>query len=89
MADMDIAIEHITPAESGSVAFDVWFRISRLLNRVIALYRPPHSVIPLSGLDSDFPSFEQVIHEMHAWQLLHLPSVRGARIDSVDIHLFY
>ncbi len=69
MADMDIAIEHITPAESGSVAFDVWFRISRLLNRVIALYRPPHSVIPPSGLDSDFPSFEQVIHEMHAWQL--------------------
>ncbi|KAL3965647.1 hypothetical protein ACCO45_002651 [Purpureocillium lilacinum] len=52
MADMDIAIEHITPAESGSVAFDVWF-----------LSYPP------SGLDSDFPSFEQVIHEMHAWQL--------------------
>lgn len=69
MSDMDIAIDYIAPEETGSVAFDVWFRIAKLLNKVIGLYRPAKDKSPISGLDSDFPMFEQIIDEMKAWKL--------------------
>lgn len=68
MSDIDIAIPDLTPEESGSVAFDVWFRITKILNEVIGLYRPK-AVDAVSGWDSTFPGFEQIMDEMQAWQL--------------------
>lgn len=68
MANMDIAIEPITPTESGSVAFDIWFRVAQMLNSVIELYRPtnPKSV---TGLDSEHAGFEQIVEELQGWHL--------------------
>lgn len=68
MSDVDIAIDDLTPEESGSIAFDVCFRIAKMLNRIIALYRPK-TKDPASGWDLDFPGFEEIMDEMHAWQL--------------------
>lgn len=68
MNDIDIAIPDLTPGESGSVAFDVWFRIAKILNKVIGLYRPK-TEDPVSGWDMGFPGFEQIMDEMQAWQL--------------------
>ena len=68
MSDIDIAVSDLTPEESGSIAFDVCLRVTKMLNKVIGLYRPRrgHNV---SELDMEFPGFEQIIDEMHAWQL--------------------
>lgn len=68
MGDIDIGIEELTPAESGSVAFDVCFQIARCLNRIIALYRPM-AKDPDAGSDFDFPAFEKIIEDAGAWQL--------------------
>lgn len=68
MADIDIAVPDLTPEESNSVAFDVCFRIVKMLNRVIGLYRPNNKG-PTSGWDTDYPGFEQIVDEMHAWNL--------------------
>lgn len=68
MSDVDIAVAELTPKESGSVAFDVWFRISKMLNSVIDVYRPKREE-PISGWDTDFPGFEQIMDEMQAWKL--------------------
>jgi hypothetical protein len=68
MGDIDIGIPDVTPEESGSVAFDVWFGIAKLLNKVIGLYRPNNDD-SVSGLESGFPAFEQIMDDMHAWQL--------------------
>ncbi|KAE8141267.1 hypothetical protein BDV38DRAFT_296798 [Aspergillus pseudotamarii] len=80
MADIDIAVPDLTPEESGSVAFDVCFRIAKILNQVIALYRPT-AKDPASGWDTDFPGFEQVMDEMHAWQL--------SSSTIATLHIFY
>ncbi|PWY95413.1 hypothetical protein BO94DRAFT_620863 [Aspergillus sclerotioniger CBS 115572] len=80
MADMDIAVLDILPHETGYTAFNVLFRIVKCLNMVIVLYRPKAADLG-SGLDSDFPSFEQIMDEMHAWQLL--PSTIAT------LHIFY
>ena len=68
MADIDIAIPEVTQEESGSVAFDVCFRIASILNTVIGFYRPK-AKDPVSGWDLDFPEFELILDKMHAWQL--------------------
>lgn len=68
MADVDIAVDYLTPEESGSKAFDVWFKIAKLLNQVIGLYRP-RSDGPVPELDTGFPGFEGIMDEMQAWQL--------------------
>ncbi|PYH94034.1 hypothetical protein BO71DRAFT_326330 [Aspergillus ellipticus CBS 707.79] len=80
MADIDIAVPPLTPEESGSVAFNVCFRIAKMLNTVIGLYRP-NTKDPTSGWDTDCPAFEQIIDEMHAW------SLRSATIAT--LHVFY
>ncbi|KAE8150464.1 hypothetical protein BDV25DRAFT_172154 [Aspergillus avenaceus] len=79
MADIDIGVPDLTPGESGFVAFDVCFRITKTLNKIIFLYRPRKD--PVSGWDTDFPGFEQVMDELHAWQL---PSLTIA-----TLHIFY
>ncbi|KAJ5862583.1 hypothetical protein N7455_006651 [Penicillium solitum] len=68
MADMDIAVSDLTPQESGFVAFNVLFRIAKMLNKVIGLYRPKLEETP-SGWDSGFPGFEHIMSEMDAWSL--------------------
>lgn len=68
MNDIDIAISDLTPEESGFVAFDVCFRITKILNKVIGLYRP-NNEDSISGWDSGFPGFEQIVDELQAWQL--------------------
>ncbi|KAK6378829.1 hypothetical protein LTS17_006532 [Exophiala oligosperma] len=80
MSDVDISIPELTQEESGYVAFDVWFRIARILNKVIEFYRPKLED-PVSGLDSGFPAFEQIMDEMHAWQL--------SQSSIATLHIFY
>ncbi|PYI04452.1 hypothetical protein BO78DRAFT_320360 [Aspergillus sclerotiicarbonarius CBS 121057] len=80
MADIDIAVPDLTPEESNSVAFNVCFRIAKMLNTVIGLYRP-NTKDPTSGWDTDYPAFEQIIDEMHAW------SLQSATIAT--LHVFY
>lgn len=74
MGDIDIGIEELTPAESGSVAFDVCFQIAKCLNKIIALYRPM-AKNPDVGSDLDVPAFEKIIEDASAWQLP--PSIIG------------
>ncbi|KAL2855959.1 hypothetical protein BJY01DRAFT_231395 [Aspergillus pseudoustus] len=78
MNDMDMTIEPLNPSQSKSVAFDIWFRIASMLNSVIALYRPtnPESV---TGMDMDYPGFEQIVEEMQGWHL-PLPTLATLRI---------
>ena len=66
--DMDIAVEPLTPSQSKSVAFDIWFKIASTLNQVIGLYRPtnPDTV---TGIDS-YAGFEEMVDEADGW---HLP----------------
>ncbi|KAH7160660.1 hypothetical protein EDB81DRAFT_322935 [Dactylonectria macrodidyma] len=68
ISDIDIAIEPLTPAQSGSVAFDIWFRIAQMLNNVIGLYRPtnPES---MTGWDFQYAGFEQIVDELEGWHL--------------------
>ncbi|KAL3440164.1 hypothetical protein BJX65DRAFT_316928 [Aspergillus insuetus] len=80
MADIDIAVPDISPDETGYPAFNVLFRIVKCLNTVIGLYRPKAGNQG-SGVDSGFPAFEQIIDEMHAWQLLSS--------TIATLHIFY
>lgn len=68
MADVDIDMDDLTPEESGSRAFDVWLRISKLLNKVIALYRPS-SCGAMVEVESEFLGFEAIVDEMQGWDL--------------------
>jgi hypothetical protein len=70
MADIDVAVDDLTPEESNSVAFDVWLRISKLLNQVIDLYRPTsYNRGDVPELDPGFPGFEGIMDDMQAWHL--------------------
>lgn len=62
MCDHDIATETITPEQSGFPAFDILFNIAKILNKVIALYRPsqPESI---TGIGDEFPGFSQMMEE--------------------------
>lgn len=84
MADMDIAVSDLTPQESGFVAFNVLFRIAKMLNKVIGLYRPKLEETP-SGWDSGFPGFEHIMSEMDAWRLD--PSTIGSWRNLCTAHI--
>ena len=81
MFDRDIAVDYITPEQSGSVAFDILFRISKTLNEVIGLYRPTHPGA-ITGIDTDFPGFEQIVDDAKGWNLA--PSMLGTYIYSLS-----
>nr|POF11509.1 cutinase transcription factor 1 alpha [Quercus suber] len=68
MSDMDIANEPFKPGESGYPAFDVYYRISDILNKVISFYRP-HNPIDTTGWEEQFPGLEEIFDEYNAWDL--------------------
>ncbi|KAH8421997.1 Transcription factor [Colletotrichum scovillei] len=68
LADVDIAIKPLTPEQSGSVAFDILFKITTILSQAIALYRPTNPA-SITGLDSEYPCFEQIVSESNGWSL--------------------
>ncbi|KAF2722104.1 hypothetical protein K431DRAFT_302943 [Polychaeton citri CBS 116435] len=68
MSDIDMAIDPLVPEQTGSVAFDIWLRISRVLNDVIALYRPSN-VNVVTGWEHEYPGFEQIVTEYGGWRL--------------------
>jgi hypothetical protein len=68
IADIDIATSDLSPQESGFVAFNLCFRLAKILNKVIGLYRP-NSERSLLGWDSGFPGFEQLVNKANAWKL--------------------
>jgi hypothetical protein len=80
MSDIDIAIEPFEPGESGFPAFDVWMYMSRLLNKIIPLYRPgiPTTV---TGWEDEYPSFEDALDEGRGWNL--------PQCTIATLHLYY
>ncbi|ETS87867.1 hypothetical protein PFICI_01695 [Pestalotiopsis fici W106-1] len=66
--DIDTAIEPLTPAESGSVAFDIWFRISKMLSTAIGLYRPTNDA-SIVEVDLEYHGFEQLVEECRGCDL--------------------
>ncbi|GAW16694.1 hypothetical protein ANO14919_061310 [Xylariales sp. No.14919] len=69
ISNYDVSAETLTPGQSGYAAFDIWFRISKLLDTVIVLYRPtnPDTV---TGIELEYAGFDQIVEEMQGW---HLP----------------
>ncbi|KAK2589643.1 hypothetical protein QQS21_012683 [Conoideocrella luteorostrata] len=65
---MDLSIQFPEPGSSGSPAFDLWLRIVKTLNLVIGLYRPTNPESN-TGWEHDYPGFEQIVDEMHGWNL--------------------
>lgn len=80
MSDIDIAIEPFAPGESGFPAFEAWLRITDVLNKIIAFYRP-HVSTDVTGWEDRYPGLEEILDEVGGWQLE--PSVHAT------IHLFY
>ena len=80
MSDEDIAIEPFAPGESGYPAFEAWLKICRILNKIIAFYRPTNDM-SATGWEDPFPHLEGIIDEVGGWQL-------SASILAT-IHLFY
>jgi hypothetical protein len=78
MNDLDIAIKPLTPSQSKSVAFDIWFRIANTLNSVIGIYRPTNPET-ITGIES-YAGFEQIVDEMEGWHLT--PSTLGSLTQS-------
>lgn len=56
------------PTVSFSIAFDIWLRIARLLDRVIEFYRPTASHTG-TGWESDFPGFSEILEDVGAVEL--------------------
>jgi hypothetical protein len=80
MSDIDISIEQFKPGESGFPAFEVWFYLCQILNKLIGFYRP-HLELSVHGWEDDFPSFEDAINEGRGWNL--------PRDQVATLHLFY
>ncbi|KAK0775771.1 hypothetical protein LTR91_024636 [Friedmanniomyces endolithicus] len=80
MSDADIAIEPFAPQESGFPAFEAWLRITELLNKIIAFYRP-HYPLDVTGWEDQFLGLEEILDEVHGWDLS--PSLH------MTIHLYY
>ena len=80
MSDVDIAIEHFDPGESSFPAFEAWLKISQILNKVIDFYRPTTDMT-MSGWEGEYPTLEEIIDEVHGWQL--------TASALATIHLFY
>ncbi|KAK4550488.1 hypothetical protein LTR36_000067 [Oleoguttula mirabilis] len=68
MGDADIAIEPFAPGESSFPAFETWLRITDMLNKIIAFYRP-HAVADASGWEDHYPGLEEIIDDVHGWDL--------------------
>nr|POF17582.1 cutinase transcription factor 1 alpha [Quercus suber] len=68
MSDLDIANEPFAPGESGFPAFDAYYRISAILNKVISFYRP-HNPVDTTGWEEQFPGLEEIFDDVNAWQL--------------------
>lgn len=66
--DVDIAVDHLTPGESGSVAFDMWFRISKMLSIAVGLYRPSNPP-DRTEVDLECYGFEQLVDDTQGWSL--------------------
>ncbi|KAI0550369.1 hypothetical protein F4679DRAFT_543065 [Xylaria curta] len=69
ISNYDVSTETLAPSQSGYTAFNIWFRISKLLDTVIVLYRPtnPDTV---TGIELPYAGFDQIVEEMQGW---HLP----------------
>ncbi|KAK0886696.1 hypothetical protein LTR02_017907 [Friedmanniomyces endolithicus] len=80
MSDADIAIEPFAPQESGFPAFEAWLRITELLNKIIAFYRP-HYPLDVTGWEDQFLGLEEILDEVYGWDLA--PSLH------MTIHLYY
>ena len=80
MSDIDIAIEPFAAGESGFPGFEAWLKISRILNKVIDLYRPTNDM-SVTGWEEMFPPLEEMIDDVGGWRL---PASLLA-----SIHLFY
>ncbi|KAJ3513365.1 hypothetical protein NM208_g15196 [Fusarium decemcellulare] len=81
MCDHDIATEPVTAQQSGFPAFDILFKIVKILNKVIALYRPTHPD-SVTGIGDEFPSFSHILDEGNGWDLA--PSI----ISTLQIFYF-
>lgn len=68
MADNDIAIELFSPGESGFPAFEILVKIARVMNEVIAFYRPGNTPT-VTGWEENFPGFDEIVDEMNGWPL--------------------
>lgn len=68
MSDADIAVEPFAPGESGLPAFEIWLRITDLLNKIIAFYRP-HAYVDGSGWEDQYPGLEEILDEVHGWDM--------------------
>ncbi|TKA61184.1 hypothetical protein B0A55_11782 [Friedmanniomyces simplex] len=80
MSDVDIAIEPFAPGESGFPAFEAWLRITELMNKIIAFYRP-HYPTDVTGWEDQYVGLEEILDEVHGWDLS--PSLH------MTIHLYY
>ncbi|KAK5137040.1 hypothetical protein LTR08_001049 [Meristemomyces frigidus] len=68
MGDVDIAVEPFAPGESGFPAFEVWLRITDLLNKITAFYRPRVRT-DVTGWEDHFPGLEEILDETRGWDL--------------------
>lgn len=80
MSDVDIAIEPFAAGASGFPAFEVWLKITQILNQVIDFYRPTNDTHD-SGWEGDYPVLEEFIDEVGGWEL--------SQSLLATIHLFY
>lgn len=82
MFDQDISVPDFT-SDIGNEAdkpFKIWLRVARLLNEVIALYRP-FAPAYSTGWEHTFPGFEDIVAEFEAW------SMNSTTL--LTLHLFY
>lgn len=68
MSDIDIANEPFAPGQSGFPAFDAYYRIADILNKVINFYRP-HNPVDTTGWEDQFPGLEEIFDDVGAWNL--------------------
>jgi len=60
ISDHDLGIAAFTPKTPQDKAFEIWLKLSAILNQVIALYRPTASPTA-TGWEEEFPGFEEII----------------------------
>ncbi|KAK3074593.1 hypothetical protein LTR53_002871 [Teratosphaeriaceae sp. CCFEE 6253] len=68
MSDPDIALAPFRPRESGFPAFEAWLRITELLNKIIAFYRP-HYPLDVTGWEDQYPGLEEILDDVQGWDL--------------------
>lgn len=80
MGDVDIAMEPFAAGESGFPGFEIWLKITQILNQVIDFYRPTNDAHD-SGWEGDYPILEEFIDDVGGWEL--------SQSLLATIHLFY